>query len=258
MTSSWSSPECSPACHAGDRGFKSRRGRLTTLRPNGKATGCNPVRSGFDSRRRLWAAGSTAAKTYRGKRWMPPCPAAHFAPAAAGRRGVFRPWVRHGRRPTWKLSGLSTRFGTWVSRVRLPSTAPPSAENRLRLARGRRGLVVSAPDEAGPIEAGGSWVDGLRIRGPAHPAGIGPFGRRQHASRAMQCADTARRGLRRAAADATPAGFAPRRGRGRSRPLPEGRAGSSITPHADVGAANLPPPNGVSKQPVGHVSGARL
>ena len=25
-TSSWSSPECSPACHAGDRGFKSDRG----------------------------------------------------------------------------------------------------------------------------------------------------------------------------------------------------------------------------------------
>ena len=26
--SSWSSPECSPACHAGDRGFKSHRGRF--------------------------------------------------------------------------------------------------------------------------------------------------------------------------------------------------------------------------------------
>ena len=28
VTSSWSSQECSPACHAGDRGFKSHRGRL--------------------------------------------------------------------------------------------------------------------------------------------------------------------------------------------------------------------------------------
>ena len=27
-TASWSSLECSPACHAGDRGFKSHRGRL--------------------------------------------------------------------------------------------------------------------------------------------------------------------------------------------------------------------------------------
>src|SRR5712692_11468271 len=27
QTSSWSSPECSPPCHGGDRGFKSHRGR---------------------------------------------------------------------------------------------------------------------------------------------------------------------------------------------------------------------------------------
>ena len=29
--SSWSSPECSPACHAGDRGFKSHRGRFDLI-----------------------------------------------------------------------------------------------------------------------------------------------------------------------------------------------------------------------------------
>ena len=28
VTSSWSSPECSPRCQRGDRGFESRRGRL--------------------------------------------------------------------------------------------------------------------------------------------------------------------------------------------------------------------------------------
>ena len=31
-TSSWSSTECSPACHAGDREFKSRRGRFGKVR----------------------------------------------------------------------------------------------------------------------------------------------------------------------------------------------------------------------------------
>jgi hypothetical protein len=39
LTSSWSSLECSPACHAGDRGFKSHRGRLYgTVRQSGRAT----------------------------------------------------------------------------------------------------------------------------------------------------------------------------------------------------------------------------
>ena len=35
--SSWSSLECSPACHAGDRGFKSHRGRSTARYANWKS-----------------------------------------------------------------------------------------------------------------------------------------------------------------------------------------------------------------------------
>src|SRR6476660_8426596 len=34
ILSSWSSLECSPACHAGDRGFKSHRGRSTARYAN--------------------------------------------------------------------------------------------------------------------------------------------------------------------------------------------------------------------------------
>ena len=45
IMSSWSSLECSPACHAGDRGFKSRRGRLSMKRHGtqiGKAAKLKP------------------------------------------------------------------------------------------------------------------------------------------------------------------------------------------------------------------------
>ena len=38
-SSSWSSPECSPACHAGDRGFKSHRGRWKTARYANRQSG---------------------------------------------------------------------------------------------------------------------------------------------------------------------------------------------------------------------------
>jgi hypothetical protein len=54
--SSWSSLECSPACHAGDRGFKSRRGRYWRMaaryanRQSGQAQ--TLVICGFDSRLR--------------------------------------------------------------------------------------------------------------------------------------------------------------------------------------------------------------
>ena len=54
--SSWSSLECSPACHAGDRGFKSRRGRYWRIaaryanRQSGQAQ--TLVICGFDSRLR--------------------------------------------------------------------------------------------------------------------------------------------------------------------------------------------------------------
>jgi hypothetical protein len=43
ITPSWSSPECSPPCHGGDRGFKSRRGRWNgTVRKPAKRPGSNP------------------------------------------------------------------------------------------------------------------------------------------------------------------------------------------------------------------------
>ena len=44
VTSSWSSQECSPACHAGDRGFKSHRGRSTRWHgtPTGRAAKLKP------------------------------------------------------------------------------------------------------------------------------------------------------------------------------------------------------------------------
>ena len=43
-TSSWSSQECSPPCHAGDRGFKSHRGRSRhgTVRQPGRAAKLKP------------------------------------------------------------------------------------------------------------------------------------------------------------------------------------------------------------------------
>ena len=49
-TSSWSSLECSPACHAGDRGFKSHRGRLHgTVRQLAERPSSNLGDCGFDS-----------------------------------------------------------------------------------------------------------------------------------------------------------------------------------------------------------------
>ena len=52
FTSSRSSPECSPACHAGDRGFKSHRGRFHSARyanwQSGEAQ--TFATCGFDSR----------------------------------------------------------------------------------------------------------------------------------------------------------------------------------------------------------------
>jgi hypothetical protein len=46
ITPSWSSPECSPLCHSGGRGFKSRRGRWSerdgTVRKPAKRPGSNP------------------------------------------------------------------------------------------------------------------------------------------------------------------------------------------------------------------------
>ncbi len=44
ITSSQSSPECSPPCHGGDRGFKSHRGRLKTWHgtPTGRAAKLKP------------------------------------------------------------------------------------------------------------------------------------------------------------------------------------------------------------------------
>jgi hypothetical protein len=69
--SSWSSLECSPACHAGDRGFKSRRGRYwtTTARYANRQSGQAQtlVICGFDSRLRHlkicvgWASASPTA-----------------------------------------------------------------------------------------------------------------------------------------------------------------------------------------------------
>ena len=48
--SSWSSLECSPACHAGDRGFKSHRGRFhSTVRKPGKRRSSNLRDCEFDS-----------------------------------------------------------------------------------------------------------------------------------------------------------------------------------------------------------------
>jgi hypothetical protein len=57
--SSWSSLECSPACHAGDHGFKSRRGRLEEGRRL-EALGCR-VRN-FSSSYSLRPAASPAAR----------------------------------------------------------------------------------------------------------------------------------------------------------------------------------------------------
>ncbi len=52
--SSWSSLECSPACHAGDRGFKSRRGRWKNgaVRKSAKRPSSNLGDCGFESRLR--------------------------------------------------------------------------------------------------------------------------------------------------------------------------------------------------------------
>ena len=47
--SSWSSPECSPPCHGGDRGFKSHRGRSWARSAFGDAASLSNWQDGFDS-----------------------------------------------------------------------------------------------------------------------------------------------------------------------------------------------------------------
>ena len=73
---SWNSLECSPACHAGDHGFKSRRGRLEhgVVRKSAKRRSSNLRDCGFDSRLRhfrvVLLAAACKAVVVKEVRWL--------------------------------------------------------------------------------------------------------------------------------------------------------------------------------------------
>ncbi len=165
----WSSPECSPLCRSGGRGFKSRRGRWLDrfgvsesfhARPRRGRRPAVPHEDG--------PPGSTPGPGTRGRtgvlpglisreRWVRlPCPQCSFV-------------IRHGRQ-----TGKAARSRIWCLWVRLPPVL-------LRFKRPSRGPTATTPvlqtGNGGSIPSGttGEAPHGLR---PSPRWAAGPTGRR--------------------------------------------------------------------------------
>ena len=112
---SWSSLECSPACHAGDRGFKSRRGRLSkdmaryANRQSGQAQ--TLVICGFDSR------------------------LCHLKHASAGHRRAQLP-VKQPARKAMQVQLLPVALTTWPVRLSAIGCQPLKLVRRVQFPHG--------------------------------------------------------------------------------------------------------------------------
>ena len=103
--SSWSSPECSPACHAGDRGFKSHRGRF--LRKASPGAVRNSAKRRSSNLRH--SAGS-----------IPACATHWVVLLAAVCKAVVAKQARRATRGS--IPSRPTRFGLFVYRLRTPAS----------------------------------------------------------------------------------------------------------------------------------------